>query len=180
LTIIASEPDYPPFYIVDKNGKADGSSVDLFKAAAKVVDIEVDIKIGIWNQIKQDLAEGKIDALPLVGRTPEREPLYDFTLPYLILHVKKGNKDLLSRLNEGISIVIANRTYDRIHLKWFGQSIQKQIALKDVIRIALPYFSLKTLSLASWHNYKQCLSYYSYQPAIYYSVSNGQFKINNI
>ncbi|MCK9211141.1 MAG: transporter substrate-binding domain-containing protein [Ignavibacteriaceae bacterium] len=238
---IASEPNYPPYCIIDKNGKADGFSVDLFKAAAKTVDIEVDIKIGIWDQIKQNLAEGKIDALPLVGRTPERELLYDFTLPYLTLHgaifvregttdiktvedlkdkdiivmkgdnseefvcrkniskniftthtfeeafriladgehdavitqrvmglhllqdldiesvvpleiqldgfrqdfcfaVKKGNKDLLSRLNEGLSIVIANGTYDRIHLKWFGPSILKQFALKDVVRIALYIF----------------------------------------
>ena len=238
---IASEPGYPPYCIVDKDGEADGFSVDLFKAAAKAVNIECEIKIGVWDQIKQDLVEGKIDALPLVGRTPERELLFDFTLPYLTLHgaifvrkgtadiktvgdlkdksiivmkgdnseefvrrknisknifttntfeeafrlladgeydavitqevmglrllqdlkiesvvpldipldefkqdfcfaVKKGNKDLLSRLNEGLSIVIANRTYDAIHLKWFGPSLQKHFALKDVIRIALYIF----------------------------------------
>jgi len=236
--IIASEPDYPPFCIVDKNGNADGFSVDLIKAVAKSVNIEVEIKIGIWNQIKQDLANGKIDALPLVGRTPERELLYAFTFPYLTLHgaifvkegttgiktvadlkekkivvmkgdnaeeyvrranlskhiftthtfgeafrdladgeydavitqrvlglellkdlniqsvvpldinldefqqnfcfaVKKGNEELVSKLNEGLSIVIANKTYDRLHLKWFGPNLEQQIALKDVIRIAL-------------------------------------------
>jgi len=76
LITIASEPDYPPYCIVDENGNADGFSVDLFKAAADAVGIEVSIKIGVWNQIRQDLAEGRIDALPLVGRTPERENLY--------------------------------------------------------------------------------------------------------
>jgi len=238
---ISSEPDYPPYCIVDKNGNADGFSIDLFKAACKAVNIEVNINIGIWNQIKQDLTEGRIDALPLVGRSPEREPFYDFTFPYLTLHgavfvrkgttgintvedlknktiivmkgdnaeeyvrrknlsnhiittttfkeafwtladgeydgviiqrvlgiqllkdlninsviplnlqlddfsqdfcfaVKKGNNLLLSRLNEGLSIVIANGTYDKIHLKWFGPNLQGKLALKDVIIIALYVF----------------------------------------
>jgi PAS domain S-box-containing protein len=235
---IASEPDYPPYCIIDEDGNAEGFSLDLFIAAAKAVNIEVDIKIGLWSQIKQDLVEGKIDALPLVGRTPERELLYDFTLAYISLHgavfvregttsiktladlkdkeivvmkddnaeefvrrnniskniftthtfenafralengehdavitqqvmglqllkqlniesivtlditldnfkqdfcfgVKKGNKELLSSLNEGLSIVIANKTYDKIYLKWFGPNIKKELALEDIIRITL-------------------------------------------
>ncbi|MBN2636115.1 MAG: transporter substrate-binding domain-containing protein, partial [Prolixibacteraceae bacterium] len=84
--IIASEPNYPPYCIVDENGNATGFSVDLFNAAANATGLNVIIKLGVWNQIKQDLAEGKIDALPLVGRTPEREELFDFTMPYLSLH----------------------------------------------------------------------------------------------
>jgi len=235
---IASEPDYPPYSMVDKNGHASGFSVDLFKAAAKAVGLEVKIKVGVWSKIKQDLAEGKIDALPLVGRTPEREQLYDFTLPYLSLHgavfvregaaginsledlktkeivvmkgdnaeeyvrrdkisnnifttntfeeafnelaagkydavitqrvmglellkkagiesvkpldlqlpkfrqdfcfaVQKGNNKLLSRLNEGLSIVIANKTYEDIRLKWFGPAIKEKISIKDILKIII-------------------------------------------
>ncbi|NCS87234.1 MAG: transporter substrate-binding domain-containing protein, partial [Ignavibacteria bacterium] len=97
---IASEPDYPPYCFIDKNGNAEGFSIDLFNAAAKAVGIEVNIKIGVWRKIKKDLAEGKIDALPLVGRTPERESLYDFTLSYISLHgavfVREGTSDINS------------------------------------------------------------------------------------
>jgi PAS domain S-box-containing protein len=235
---ISAEPDYPPYCIIDKNGNPDGFAIDLFKAAAKAVNIDVIIKIGIWNQIKQDLAEGKIDALPFMGRTPEREPYFDFTLPYLSLHgaifvkkgnisitsinelknkrlgvllgdnaeeyarrvnlsnsiittntfeeafrllnngevdaviaqrvmglnllklmnlntiaplevqmpnfrqdfcfaVKKGDSELLSRLNEGLSIVIANKTFDEIHYKWFGPSIKEQLSNFDILQIAV-------------------------------------------
>lgn len=233
--IIASEPDYPPYCIVDKNGKADGLSIDLFKESAKSVGLEVEIKIGVWNKIKQDLADGEIDALPLVGRTPERESLYDFTMPYLRLHgavfvregstdinsiadlknktivlmkgdnaeeyvrrekisnyivttntfseafqrlaageydavimqrvtgiklleslginsivvsnvqlpeykqdfcfaVKRGNHALLSKLNEGLSIIIANKKYDEIRLKWFGPEEKKSMSLADILK----------------------------------------------
>jgi len=231
---IASEPDYPPYCFVDENGHAAGFSVDLFRAAAHAAGLTVNIKIGTWNTIKQYLAEGKIDALPLVGRTPEREAFYDFTMPYLSLHgavfVKKGTKDiqsiadlknksivvmkgdnaeefvrrenisshivttptfedafialangyhdavitqrvmgiellkksgiknvvpldfhlpqyrqdfcfavqkgdtqLLSRLNEGLSIIIANDTYENIRNKWFGPSIKEKISIKELL-----------------------------------------------
>lgn len=238
---IASEPDYPPYCIVNEEGKADGFAVDLFKAAADAVGITYDIKIGIWDKIKRDLAEGRIDALPLVGRTPEREELFDFTIPYLSLHgavfvhedseditkledlenksivvmkgdnaeefvrrenisgkifttntfeeafqlladgqydavitqritgikllenlgikavkpldlqlpefrqdfcfaVKEGDENLLNQLNEGLSIIIANDTFEEIHLKWFGPSIKEELSIKDILIIVVYVF----------------------------------------
>jgi PAS domain S-box-containing protein len=247
---IASEPDYPPFCIVNENGNADGFSVDIFTAAADAVRLSVVIKVGVWNYIKQELAEGKIDALPLVGRTPEREEHYDFTMSYLSLHgavfvrkgteriqsladlkgkeivvmkgdnaeefvrrenisdkifttktfeeafkelaqgkydavinqritglklldemgiesivaldfqipqfrqdfcfaVKKGNTMLLSRLNEGLSIIIANGTFEEIRIKWFGPADKSAIDLlrmaKTVLFILIPVILILVL-----------------------------------
>ena len=82
----ASEYDYPPFCIVNEDSTAGGFSVELLKAACEAVKIEISFKIDEWNIIKQELAEGKLDVLPLVGRTPEREFLYDFTFPYMTYH----------------------------------------------------------------------------------------------
>ena len=238
---IASEPDYPPYCIVDDAGNADGFSVDLFKAAAASVGLEVDVKIGVWNMIKTNLAEGGIDALPLVGRTLEREEMFDFTLPYMSLHgavfvrrgttginslddlygkeivvmkgdnaeefvrrynvsenifttntfreafqqlaggrydavimqrvtginllkemgllsvvpldlqlpqfrqdfcfaVRKGDYPLLNKLNEGLSIVIADGTYEEIRLKWFGPAVKEELTFRDIFRIAVSIF----------------------------------------
>lgn len=39
---------------------------------------------------------------------------------YLGMAVKKGNKELLTKLNGGLKTVIANGTYNKIHRKWFG------------------------------------------------------------
>lgn len=84
--VAGAETDYPPFSIVTGNGKADGFSVELFAAAAKAVGRDVAFRTGAWNDLKRDLAEGRLEALPLVGRSPEREALYDFTFPYLAMH----------------------------------------------------------------------------------------------
>ncbi|MEE4197062.1 MAG: transporter substrate-binding domain-containing protein [Bacteroidales bacterium] len=236
--IIASEPDYPPFCIVDQHGHADGFAVELFREAAGAVNLHLEVKIGIWNRIKQDLATGRIDALPLVGRTPEREEIFDFTMAYLSLHgaifvkkrttgieslddlkdkkivvmkgdnaeefvrrekvsnhifttntfeeafkeldrgrydavitqritgiylleqlginsivpleiqlpefrqdfcfaVQEGNDSLLNKLNEGLSIIIANDTYERVKLKWLGPDEEEKINIWDLILTSL-------------------------------------------
>ncbi len=219
--VIASEPDYPPYCYVDDQGAPAGFALEVFREAAKAAALKVFVRIGIWSQIKEDLAMGKIDALPFVGRTPEREQLFDFTMPYLSLTgaafvrkeygliktvedlqgkdiavmkgdnaeeflvrdsitnriittltfeeafrllsdgkcdavvtqrimglslldkmgvdnvealdfriprfrqdfcfaVKEGDSALLSRLNEGLSVIVANDIYPNIHHKWFG------------------------------------------------------------
>ncbi len=93
-----AEPDYPPYSVVTPDNQADGFSVELLQAALKAVGREVVFKTGPWAVIKQELVDGKLEVLPLVGRTPEREALYDFTIPYLTLHgalfIRKDTADI--------------------------------------------------------------------------------------
>ena len=91
-----SEYDYPPFCIVNPDSTAGGFSIELIQAVCEAMDLKVSFKVDEWNKIKQELAEGKLDVLPLVGRTPERESLYDFTIPYMTFHgavfARKGDE----------------------------------------------------------------------------------------
>lgn len=84
--LAGSEPDYPPYCIVTPAGQADGFSVELLRASLKAVGLDVIFRVGPWASLKEDLAAGHLQALPLVGRTPEREAFYDFTFPYLTMH----------------------------------------------------------------------------------------------
>ncbi|MFP4475619.1 MAG: PAS domain S-box protein [Desulfatibacillaceae bacterium] len=94
----ASEIDYPPFCLVNERGEADGFSVELLRAALAAMGREVTFRTGPWVEVKAWLEKGEIDALPLVGRTPEREELFDFTFPYMTLHgaivVREGTRDI--------------------------------------------------------------------------------------
>lgn len=89
------ENDYPPYCVVTGKDQADGFSVELLRAAARAVGREVTFRTGVWDDLKRDLVEGRIQALPLVARTLEREALYDFTFPYLTMHgtivVRRGD-----------------------------------------------------------------------------------------
>jgi PAS domain S-box-containing protein len=232
----ASEPDYPPFCIVNKNGEADGFSVDLLKEVAITMNLQLKFKVDTWDKIKKELAEGKIDVLPMVGRSDEREAIYDFTFPYHILQgkifvrkgtvgvktlkdlkdkeiivmkgdnaeeyvlrenlspniiitknykeafrllnsgkhdvviaqrlmglqllnemgiskivplhiqlnhfnqsfcfaVQEGNNALLAKLNEGLSIIIANGTYEKLHQKWFTPEMQETFTFREKVKM---------------------------------------------
>lgn len=215
-----SEIGYPPYSIVTEEGEADGFSVELLHAALHAMHYEVTFKVDEWTVVKNDLEIGEVEVLPLVGRTPEREEIFDFTVPYLTMHgaivthkdntqiysqsdlagktiavlagdnaeefvrrtmpdttivttqtfldslllvsekqvdaviiqqlvalqlineyqldsikiagppiqefsqsfcfaVQEGNKDLLAILNEGLALVLADGTYERLYAKWF-------------------------------------------------------------
>ncbi|MGD9974729.1 MAG: transporter substrate-binding domain-containing protein [Desulfatirhabdiaceae bacterium] len=84
--VSGSEIDYPPFCIVDSNGRAGGFSVELMQAALSAMGREVTFRTGPWTDVRGWLEKGEIQALPLVGRTPERETIFDFTFPYMSLY----------------------------------------------------------------------------------------------
>jgi two-component system sensor histidine kinase EvgS len=72
--------------MVDAQGRAQGFSVDLLRAALSAMNRSVTFRTGPWSKVRGWLEKGEVQALPLVGRTPEREALFDFTFPYMTLH----------------------------------------------------------------------------------------------
>lgn len=81
----ACEVSYPPFCFIDDNGRAAGFSVELLQAVVAKMGREVTFKTGVWNDVRGWLETGEVQALPLVGRTPERESAFEFTFPYMSL-----------------------------------------------------------------------------------------------
>ncbi|MFO7728366.1 MAG: transporter substrate-binding domain-containing protein [Desulfonatronovibrio sp.] len=94
----AAEIDYPPFSFVDDTGRASGFSVELLRAAMSAMDREVTFRTGTWSEVRGWLETGQVEALPLVGRTPEREEFFDFTVPYMSLFgaivVRQDSQDI--------------------------------------------------------------------------------------
>ncbi len=83
--LVGCEIDYPPFCFINEGGRADGFSIELFRAAAEEMGFFVEFRTGLWHRLKDELARGELDALPLVGRTQKREDIYDFTIPYITM-----------------------------------------------------------------------------------------------
>jgi diguanylate cyclase (GGDEF)-like protein/PAS domain S-box-containing protein len=100
IYLSATEFDYPPFSVTD-SGEADGFSVELLKAVAEEMGIVVTFKIDQWNVLKEELKNGELDILPLVGYTEERDEIYDFTVPYIVMRgnifVRKGENGIQSQ-----------------------------------------------------------------------------------
>ncbi len=83
---VGCEYDHPPFSVVDSEGQAGGFSAQLFRSALAAMGREVDFRPGYLSDLKRMLANGGLDALPLLGQTPEQEPNFDYTFPYISLH----------------------------------------------------------------------------------------------
>jgi len=82
----AAEIDYPPFSIVYEDGSANGFAVELMREALGKMGRKATFRTGPWEDVRGWLERGEVDALPLVGRTPEREHLFDFTVPYMTMN----------------------------------------------------------------------------------------------
>ncbi|MGZ8186401.1 MAG: transporter substrate-binding domain-containing protein, partial [Methylobacter sp.] len=91
---VGSEIGFPPYVDIDAQGQSTGFAVELFTRVAAVMNIPITYHSDKWDIVWHSLKTGKIDALPLVARIPEREGQVEFTRPHTIgydsFFVRKG------------------------------------------------------------------------------------------
>jgi diguanylate cyclase (GGDEF)-like protein len=90
--IIGDDRDYPPYSYIDENGNPTGFNVELAKAAAQAMGLNVIIKLGNWSEIKEDLKNGTIDVISGMFYSEDREQIYSFTTKHTIT-----NGDIFTR-----------------------------------------------------------------------------------
>ncbi len=140
----ASELDYPPFALVRGDGGADGFSVDLLRAAADAVGLDTTFRVGPWHEIKQALIEGRLDALPLVSYSRERDRVLDFTAPYMRLQgavfVRKGERSIRSQADLKDKEVLTMRG-DNAHEYAVKHHLTDKLILTDTYKDAMALLS---------------------------------------
>jgi len=91
---IAHAQDFAPLAEV-KDGKSEGLAVEIVRAAAERVGLEVKFVAVPFEQTQIMLADGRADAIFPLAITPERRPLFDFTEGLLVtgatLYVRAPN-----------------------------------------------------------------------------------------
>ncbi|CCE08287.1 hypothetical protein BRAS3843_270033 [Bradyrhizobium sp. STM 3843] len=75
---VAHDSGFPPFAEV-KDGKSEGLAVDIFRAAAARVGIDVEFVPVSFEQRQLTLADGRADAYLPLSITPERLQSFDFS-----------------------------------------------------------------------------------------------------
>lgn len=140
----ASEPDYDPFCLVLDSGIATGFSVELLEQTLSAMGEDLSISVGPWKKIKRDLELDKIDVLPLVGRTPEREQLLDFTFPYISMYgtviVRKENTDI-KKIEDLKTKSVLTLEGDNAHEFLIRDSVTSKIILTNSFKDALKRLS---------------------------------------
>ena len=88
----------------------DGFTVDLMKAVARIEDLDIKFNLEIWSDARNKLEVGKIDALTGMLYTKERDKLYDFSVPYLIVpymvFIRKGAPIVSMKELQGKEIIV--------------------------------------------------------------------------
>ena len=81
---VRGDHSYPPFEFVDADGQPAGFNTDILRAVGRAMSLNFQIDLGPWNEVRDQLERGEIDALAGMYRTEERDKLVDFTVPHLV------------------------------------------------------------------------------------------------
>lgn len=97
---VGGDYDYPPYEFIDQNGNPTGYNVELTKAIADVMGIEIQIRLDKWSRIRQALENGDVDVLQGMVYSKERSKLFDFSAPHTFINqsifARKGSPPINS------------------------------------------------------------------------------------
>jgi two-component system sensor histidine kinase EvgS len=93
--LVRGDRDFPPYEFINADGQPDGFNIDLLRAIADRLDLDVDIGLDAWQQVRDGLARGDIHLATGMIRSAEREKTFDFSIThagvFYCLFVRQGS-----------------------------------------------------------------------------------------
>nr|WP_246545731.1 transporter substrate-binding domain-containing protein [Pelotalea chapellei] len=86
VVLVGGDQSYPPYEFIDKDGNPTGYNVELTRAIARVMGLNVEVRLGTWAEMRNALLSGRIDALEGMSYSAERALTIDFSPPHTIVH----------------------------------------------------------------------------------------------
>ncbi len=84
--VVGGDHNYPPYEFIDGSGQPSGYNVELSRAIAEVMGIEVQIRLGDWDSMRKALAAGTVDILQGMAYSPDRVSEVDYSPPHTIVY----------------------------------------------------------------------------------------------
>ena len=117
---VANEMDWPPFNFVE-NGDPKGFSIDIVKLAADKAGLKLEFVNGLtWDELVKKFRAGKIDIMPAIYKTPERQKYISYTSSYatnpsvLVVNTKSKNIKTINDLEGKMVAVIKGFSLNQI------------------------------------------------------------------
>ncbi|MGZ5030087.1 MAG: PAS domain-containing protein [Methylobacter sp.] len=139
---VGSKIGFPPYTDVDAQGHSTGFAAELFSTVAEVMNIPAIFHPGEWDTVWQNLKTGKIDALPLAERTPEREGQVEFTRPHTIgydsFFVRNGSPSINfieQARAKSIIVLRSDAAHEALASRGFGSQLVIVDDLSDGFRL---------------------------------------------
>ncbi|MBU1096186.1 MAG: transporter substrate-binding domain-containing protein [Bacteroidetes bacterium] len=98
--VYGGDKNFSPYEYLNEEGEPEGFNIDVIKAIAAEMQIEVEFKLGHWSQIREELERtNKIDISDMFYSSI-RDSLVDFSIPFTIAYdeifIRKNTKDINS------------------------------------------------------------------------------------
>jgi len=130
--ILKGDFNYPPYEYLNDQNEPDGFNVDIIRAVAAEMKLDIHIELDFWSKVRRELENGEIDALMGMFKTPERDKVFDFSVPHFIasysvftpagsdissLDEMRGKSVLIQRGDLAHDYMIENRLTERLLLR---------------------------------------------------------------
>ncbi len=83
--IFRGNSDFSPYEFINEENEPDGYNIDLIKAVARQVGLKIQIDLGPFATIRHELETGRIQGLTGVLYSQERDRVYDFSIPHIVI-----------------------------------------------------------------------------------------------
>ncbi|KAB3530031.1 transporter substrate-binding domain-containing protein [Alkaliphilus serpentinus] len=80
---VAGDINYPPYEYLDENGNYKGFNVDIMRAIAIELGLDIELIPMNWDQALGALRKGEVDAIQGMTKSEIREEVFSFTLPLI-------------------------------------------------------------------------------------------------
>jgi two-component system sensor histidine kinase EvgS len=77
--------DFSPYEFINDKNEPDGYNVELTQAIARQLGLKVHIELGQWSDVRRELETDRIDALIGVLYSKERDEVFDFSVPHVVI-----------------------------------------------------------------------------------------------
>jgi ABC-type amino acid transport substrate-binding protein len=81
--LLVAVVDAPPFYMKTPDGRWEGLSIELWQAVAQELGVEFELREYSFEQLRNAVTKDKVDVIPAVAVTEEREIIMDLSHPFL-------------------------------------------------------------------------------------------------
>jgi signal transduction histidine kinase len=141
--IARGDRNFPPYEFINARGEPDGFNIDLLKAIARRLEMDVDIGLDAWASVREDFTKGDIDLVTGMIRSAERERQFEFSIThagvYYCLFVRKDSP--IKNLDDarGKEILVHAQAYSQ---DWL---LERRISQR-IIPISSPQEALQLLA----------------------------------
>ncbi|UFS69026.1 transporter substrate-binding domain-containing protein [Geomonas sp. RF6] len=84
--VIGGDRSYPPYEFLDRDGKPAGYNVELSRAIAEVMGMQIEFRLGSWSDARDALRDGRVDVLQGISFSQERSREIDFSIPHAVIN----------------------------------------------------------------------------------------------